>query len=60
MAELMLAKKEAGASFLIVEQNLTLVDRVADRIVIMDHGEIVLSAPASELDRQQILAHLTV
>jgi len=60
MAELMLAQKDAGASFLVVEQNLTLVDRVADRIVIMDHGEIVLSAPASELDRQQILAHLTI
>jgi branched-chain amino acid transport system ATP-binding protein len=56
----MLAQKEAGASFLVVEQNLTLVDRVADRIVIMDHGEIVLSAAASELDRRQILAHLTV
>ncbi|MBH5397233.1 ATP-binding cassette domain-containing protein [Bradyrhizobium sp. CNPSo 4010] len=60
MAELMLAQKEAGASFLVVEQNLTLVDRVADRIVIMDHGEVALSAAASELDRQQILAHLTV
>lgn len=60
MAELVLAQKEAGTSFLVVEQNLTLVDRVADRIVIMDHGEIVLSAAASGLDRQQILAHLTV
>jgi len=60
MADLILSHKKAGASFLVVEQNLAFVDRVADRIVIMDHGEIVLSAAASEVDRQDILAHLTV
>ncbi|GKQ55132.1 ABC transporter ATP-binding protein [Bradyrhizobium sp. Ce-3] len=60
MAELIVARKNAGASFLVVEQNLTLVDRIADRIVIMDHGEVVLSAAASEVDREDILTHLTV
>ena len=60
MAELIQSRKEAGTSFLVVEQNLTLVDRVADHIVIMDHGEIVLSAAASEFDRDRILSHLTV
>ncbi|MGJ4931601.1 ABC transporter ATP-binding protein [Bradyrhizobium sp. HKCCYLS2038] len=60
MADLIVTQKRSGVSFLVIEQNLTLVDRVADRIVIMDHGEVVLSAAASEVDRQDILAHLTV
>lgn len=60
MADLVVSHKRAGRSFLIVEQNLTLVERVADRIVIMDHGEVVYSGSGADIGRDEILAHLTV
>jgi urea transport system ATP-binding protein len=60
MADLILAYKQLGMSFLVVEQNLTLVERIADRIVIMDHGEIVLSGAAADIAREDILSRLTV
>ena len=60
MAELIQSHKMAGTSFLLVEQNLTLVERVADRIVIMDHGEVVYRRDAAETTRDEILTYLTV
>jgi branched-chain amino acid transport system ATP-binding protein len=60
MADLILSHKMAGTSFLVVEQNLTLVELVADRIVIMDHGEIVHSCDAAGITRDMILNYLTV
>lgn len=60
MADLIQSHKQAGMSFLVVEQNLTLVERVADRIVIMDHGEVVHSGAAADIGRDDILSYLTV
>jgi urea transport system ATP-binding protein len=60
MTDLIAARKREGTAFLIVEQNLTLVERVADRIVIMDHGEVVFSGDAADVARGEILAYLTV
>lgn len=60
MADLIVSHKQAGMSFLVVEQNLTLVERVADRIVIMDHGEVVHSGAAADIARGDILSYLTV
>jgi ABC-type branched-subunit amino acid transport system ATPase component len=60
MMDLIVARKQEGTAFLIVEQNLTLVERVADRIVIMDHGEVVYSGDAADVARDEILAYLTV
>lgn len=60
MADLIRSHKQQGVSFLVVEQNLTLVELIADRIVIMDHGEIVLSAASTEIAREDILSYLTV
>jgi ABC-type branched-subunit amino acid transport system ATPase component len=60
MTDLIVARKREGTAFLIVEQNLTLVERVADRIVIMDHGEVVYSGDAVDVGRDEILAYLTV
>jgi len=60
MADLIAARKQTGTAFLVVEQNLTLVERVADRIVIMDHGDIVYSGAAADIGRDEILSHLTV
>jgi len=60
MTDLIVARKREGTAFLIVEQNLTLVERVADRIVIMDHGEVVHSGDVVDVGRDEILAYLTV
>jgi len=60
MADLIQSHKQVGTSFLVVEQNLTLVERVADRIVIMDHGEVVYSGGAAHITRDEILTYLTV
>jgi ABC-type branched-subunit amino acid transport system ATPase component len=60
MTDLIIARKREGTAFLIVEQNLTLVERVADRVVIMDHGEVVHSGDAADVGRDEILAYLTV
>lgn len=60
MADLIQSHKEAGMSFLVVEQNLTLVERIADRIVIMDHGEIVFGCDAADFTRDEILTYLTL
>jgi urea transport system ATP-binding protein len=60
MADLIAARKAEGTAFLVVEQNLTLVERIADRIVIMDHGEIVYTGAAGDVARDEILSHLTV
>jgi urea transport system ATP-binding protein len=60
MADLIVERKREDTAFLIVEQNLTLVERVADRIVIMDHGEVVYSGDAADVARGEILAYLTV
>jgi urea transport system ATP-binding protein len=60
MADLIQSHKQTGMSFLVVEQNLTLVERVADHIVIMDHGEVVHSCDAANIARDEIIAYLTV
>lgn len=60
MADLIAARKREGTSFLLIEQNLTIVERVADHIVVLDHGEIVLAGSAGDIARDDILAHLTV
>jgi urea transport system ATP-binding protein len=60
MADLIAARKREGTSFLLIEQNLTIVECVADHIVVLDHGEIVLAGPAGDIARDDILAHLTV
>ncbi len=40
------AEKAKGRSFLIVEQNLGLIEVVADAVHLLDHGECIYSAPA--------------
>lgn len=43
MAEAIRRGKEAGRAFLIVEQNLSLVEAVADAAYLLDHGECIYS-----------------
>ncbi len=53
-------KKATGAAFVVVEQNLTFAERIADRYLIMDQGRAVLEGSSSAIHRGQILAHLHV
>ncbi|MCO6410647.1 ABC transporter ATP-binding protein [Hoeflea alexandrii] len=41
MAEAINRAKDAGRGFLIIEQNLSLVEAVADQAALMDHGECI-------------------
>ncbi|MEM3505932.1 MAG: ABC transporter ATP-binding protein [Archaeoglobaceae archaeon] len=45
--------KESGVSILIVEQNLSLIADVADRVYVLSGGEIVDSGGVSELERME-------
>lgn len=60
MADLINARKRAGTAFIIVEQNLGFVEAIADRIVILDHGDIVLRGTAGSISREDIINHITV
>lgn len=60
MADLIKARKRTGTAFIIVEQNLGFVEAVADRLVILDHGEVVLRGYASSVSRDDIIKHITV
>jgi branched-chain amino acid transport system ATP-binding protein len=46
--------KEQGLSIVLVEQNAKLVFDVADDIVILNSGRVVVDAPATELNRDSI------
>jgi branched-chain amino acid transport system ATP-binding protein len=49
--------KEQGLSILLVEQNAKLVFDVADDIVILNSGRVVVDAPAAELERSGVDLH---
>ena len=49
----------AGTAFVIVEQNLTMAERLADRWLVMDKGEAVAQG-AGRIDREAILGHIHV
>ena len=53
-------KEEAGLAVLLVEQYLDFCRELADKVYIMDRGEIVHEGPAESLDREEVRRHLTV
>lgn len=60
MARLVAQAKSAGRSFIIVEQNLTFIEQVADDVIVLDHGESVLSGTLAALGRDALERHLLV
>ena len=46
----------AGASIVLVEQDLTRALKVADRVVCMLEGRVVLEGDAASLDRDKVVA----
>jgi len=51
-------RKATGASFIVVEQNLEFVSAVADAIIALDQGRIVLAGDYAQIGRQEIERHL--
>lgn len=60
MAVMVNRRKAEGASFVIVEQNLEFVAAMADTVIVLDHGEVVLQGNFSDLGRERIEQHMVV
>jgi len=54
MADCIQQRKAAGASFVVVEQNLEFVCAVADDVMVLDQGRIVLKGRCADLGREGI------
>ncbi len=52
--------KANGRGFLIVEQHLAFAESVANAIMVIDQGRVVLSGKANEISHAQMLEHLHV
>ena len=53
IGRVLLRLKQAGLSILLVEQNLQLALRIADRVYVMSKGQIVYHGASSELDADE-------
>ena len=60
MAAMVNRRKADGCAFVIVEQNLEFVAAVADAVVVLDHGEVVLQGSFEDLGRRRIEEHMIV
>lgn len=60
MAETINRGKAAGRAFLIVEQNLSLVEAVADQALLMDHGECIYTHSGTENLRAELAQRLKI
>lgn len=60
MAALIVERKRQGASFVVVEQNLSFIEKIADNICVLDHGDLVLEGDIALLGREEIEKHLVV
>ena len=49
-----------GRAFLIVEQNLNFIERTADRVHLLDHGECVFEAASRPGLREELAARLRI
>ncbi len=60
MAAFLHRAKAAGRALLIVEQNLAFALKIADRVIVMDHGEVVLAGAAADMTEEALAAHMHV
>lgn len=60
MVSVIRQRAASGAAFIIVEQNLTLVEQVANRVIVLDHGCSVFQADNREGIRDDILSYLAL
>ena len=60
MARFLHDAKAARRALLVVEQNLAFAREIADRVIVMDHGEVVLAGAAAEITEDTLAAHMHV
>lgn len=60
MASVVQTAKAKGRSFLIVEQNLSFVEQVADDVLLLDHGNIVFTSPFGPDTRAQLQQQMAI
>ncbi|MES2532952.1 MAG: ATP-binding cassette domain-containing protein [Pseudomonadota bacterium] len=60
MSRLVRLRAEAGARFVIVEQNLSFVLQTADQVLLLDHGAVVAGGPIAQFPREALEDHLAV
>ena len=60
MAGFVREAKAAGRALLVVEQNLSFALEIADRVIVMDHGEVVLAGAAADITEETLAAHMHV
>lgn len=60
MANLIRAQCEAGAAFVIVEQNLEFLLSVATTVLVMDHGQVMLDSSIGSTSRERLEEFLMV
>jgi branched-chain amino acid transport system ATP-binding protein len=49
-------RRSMDTALLLVEQDLSVARRVADRLYVLNHGSVQASVPAAEVDREAVLA----
>ena len=60
MAGFLREAKAAGRALLVVEQNLAFAREIADRVMVMDHGAVVLAGAAADITEDTLAAHMQV
>ncbi|PHQ69272.1 MAG: ABC transporter ATP-binding protein [Sneathiella sp.] len=60
MAEHILAEKKNGRSFIVAEQNTTLIEQIHDHVLIMDHGEVMYEFSCDKNIREIINKHISL
>ncbi|MDB5943345.1 MAG: branched-chain amino acid transporter, ATP-binding protein [Ramlibacter sp.] len=60
MADLIRQRRSAGAAFVVVEQNLSFLEEIADQVLVLDRGECVLAGDFRALGRERLESHLVV
>ncbi|MFE0015020.1 ATP-binding cassette domain-containing protein [Mesorhizobium sp. NPDC059054] len=60
MADMINGRKAGGTAFIVVEQNLSFAELIADHYLVMDHGRCVLTGPRAGIGRSDIVKHLAV
>lgn len=60
IAETIVEEKEQGRSFVIIEQNLTLVEAVADEALLMDHGQFIFATGQRDTMRRELSERMQI
>jgi branched-chain amino acid transport system ATP-binding protein len=54
LVEAFLTIRETGTALLLVEQHIGIIEKIADRYLALQQGELVLQGPVSELATREV------